>query len=370
MILDWQFEICFADKRQGFHQKKSSKMVLENLFAEVQTVEATHGAAVYFPPINGRYEVKPGMIPFGFCLGNSQADSQVFQIDDNYLHYRQAKLLARSERLSKYYQTDNYSPALAGAIALLIIQRLVQEHPQYFNYQNTNNHKFHNQLTQETLYFNSDWQLQQVETQSNPVPAYISTLDALAAQIQEDLTVICRRPDGSNWLSAVHLCYPNHWSAEEKIGADFATIHAPVAGIEKINRRADAIVNTMISQKPMVRFAWGLSTDTRLNHHPEPPPSVTLSQWQGRNFDLQYPRLYLRIERQVIWGLPKYDAALFTIRTYFRDCSAIKQDQVLRSKLYAAIESMKPDSLIYKGLTASRDSILQWLDAESINQNS
>jgi len=345
-------------------RQKTTAISLDSLFAEVPTVEATFDAAVYFPPINGRYEVKPGMIPFGSGLGNQEADSQVFQIDQNYPHYRQAKLLARSERLSKYYQTDNYSPALAGAIAFLIIQRLIQEYPQYFAYQNTNNtHKFHNQLTQETLYLDSDWQLQQVETQSNPVvPAYISTLDALAAQIQEDLTVICRRSDGSNWLSALHLCYPNHWSAEEKIGADFATIHAPVAGMEKINRRANAIVNTMISQKPMVRFAWGLSTDTRLNHHPEPPPGVTVSQWQGRNFDLQHPRLFLRIERQVIWGLPEYDAALFTIRTYFRDCSAIKQDSVLRYKLFAAVESMQPDSLIYKGLTTSRDSILQWLD--------
>jgi hypothetical protein len=340
---------------------------LDNLFTEVKTVEVTNGAAVYFPLINGRYEVKPGMIAFGSCLGNQTADNQVFQIDNNYPDYRQAKLLARSERLSKYYQTDNYSPALAGAIANLIIQRLIQEHPQYFDYQNINNtHKFHNQLTQETLYLDADWQLQQVATQSNPVvPAYTSTLDALAAQIQEDLAVICRRPDGSNWLSAIHLCYPNHWSAEAKIGADFATVHAPVAGIEKINRRANAIVNTMISQKPMVRFAWGLSTDTRLNHHPEPPPGVTASQWQGRDFDLQHPRLYLRIERQVIWGLPEYDAALFTIRTYFRDCSVIKQDPVLRSKLYAAVESMTPDSLIYKGLAESQNSILQWLDPRS-----
>ncbi|MEH2315065.1 MAG: heme-dependent oxidative N-demethylase subunit alpha family protein [Nostoc sp.] len=50
---------------------------------------------------------------------------------------------------------------------------------------------------------------------------------------------------GKNWLSAVHLCYPNHWSAEEKIGKDFATIHALVAGMEKINRRGDAIASGM-----------------------------------------------------------------------------------------------------------------------------
>ncbi|MEH2067534.1 MAG: DUF3445 domain-containing protein [Nostoc sp.] len=312
--------------------------------------------------MSGRYEVKPGMMPFGCCLGNTQVDGQVFQIDDNFTHYRQAKLLARGERLSKYYQTCNYSKAVASAIAGLIINRLTQEHPQYFECQKSidNTLKFYSQLTKETLYLDAQLQLQQVEG-SRVVPVYASTLDGLAAQVQEDLAIICRYDDGSNWLSAVHLCYPNHWSVEEKIGHDFAKIHAPVAGMEKINLRGNAIANTMITHKPMVRFAWGLSTDTRLNHHPEPPPGVSVSQWQGRNFDLQDPRLYLRIERQVIWGIPEYEAALFTIRTYFRDCAEVKKDSILNSKLCTAIESMTLEALAYKGLVESKVSILQWL---------
>lgn len=76
--------------------------------------------------------------------------------------------------------------------------------------------------------------------------------------------------------------------------------------MEKINRRGDAIAHTMITHKPMVRFAWGLSTDTRLNHHPESPPGVSVSEWQNRNFDSQHSQLYLRIDRQQIWGLPEY----------------------------------------------------------------
>jgi len=303
------------------------------------------------------------MIVFGSCFGNGQADKQVFQIDENFADYRQAKLLARAERLNKYYQTHNYSTTVAGAIARLIINRLTQEHPQHFSYEKltANNSIFSSQLTKEILYLDADWQLQQVEN-SSAFPAYTSILDALAAQIQEDITVICCGNDGVNWLSAVHLCYPNHWSAEEKIGKDFAEIHTPVAGMEKINRRADAIVNTMINRKPMVRFAWGLSTDMRLNHHPEPPPDLLVNQWQGRRFDPQHPSLYLRIERQVIWGLPKYKAALFTIRTYFRDCNWLKQDLLLRVKLCDAIESMSPESLIYKGLADSKASILHWLN--------
>ncbi len=329
---------------------------------EVNTVEASDSAC-YFPLDRGRYEVKPGLMPFGTDLGNSQADAQVFQIDSNFTQYRQAKLLARTENLSKYYQTCNYAPTVAGAIARLIVERLTKEHPQYFYTKKAANNllAFHSRLTGDTIYLDADWQLQQA--QSQVMPPLSSTLDAIALQVQEDLAVVCRASDGTNWLSAIHLCYPNHWSAEDKIGKDFATVHAPVAGMEKINSRSEAIVRRMILQKPMVRFAWGLSTDTRLNHHPKSPQNpMVIDYWQGRSFDLEHPRLYLRIERQVIWGLPEYESALFTIRTYFRDCRVIKKDSVLRSKLHLALQSMHPKSLVYKGLMESQNKILAWLD--------
>jgi dimethylamine monooxygenase subunit A len=334
-----------------------------NLFLEAKTVEASENSTCYFPLENGRYEVKPGFIPLGKSLGDGEADKRVFQFDGNCPHYRHVKVLSRGERLSKYYQTYNYSDKVAGAIACLIINRLSQEYPQYFHCQPTDRGlSFHNQLTGETLYIDEDWRLQQVQNQGQPVaPPYTSTLDALATQVQEDITVMSYDPNGHNWLSAVHLCYPNYWSAEEKIGKDFITIHAPVAGIEKINRRASAIVNTMLLREPMVRFAWGLSTDTRLNHHPEPPPSVSAEDWNGRSFNPNNPKLFLRIERQVIWGLPEHNAVLFTIRTYFRDCRTIKKDPNLQLKLFSALQSMTPESLIYKGLAESRDSILAWL---------
>ncbi|KJH69567.1 heme-dependent oxidative N-demethylase family protein [Aliterella atlantica] len=337
---------------------------LDSFLAEV-SVEVDKDAACYFPPDCGRYEVKPGLMPLGVDLGNDRADKQVFQIDSNFAPYRQAKLFARAECLSKYCQTYSYC-GVAGAIAHLIITRLIREYPQYFHLErlSTGNFVLHCHLTAETLYLDADWQLQQA--QSNVIPAYISTLDALASQVQEDLAVVCRGSNGENWLRAIHLCYPNHWAAEDKIGKDFALVHAPVAGMEKINQRAGAIVNTMIERKPMVRFAWGLSTDTRLNHHPKPPLGISVEKWQGREFNLDNPRLYLRIERQTIWGLPKYDAALFTIRTYFRDCRAIKQDAVLRPKLVAALDSMTADSLVYKGLAASKSSILRWLNDENL----
>lgn len=331
----------------------------------MQEVGVVEPAACYFPLAKGRYEVKPGLMRLGTDFGNGVADRQVFQIDDGFGKYRNCKLVARAERLSKYYQTHRLTPEVMGAVAELMVDRLVQEHPQYFEVKPSGGGQvFHSHLTQETLYLDQSWQLRQVEG-SSTTPAYESILDALALQMQEDWAIVCCSSETSgetNWLGAIHLCFPNYWSAEEKIGRTFAVVHAPVAGMERINRRSEAIVHTLITQKPMVRFAWGLSTDTRLNHHPEPPVGIGVEAWQGRRFDRDNARLYLRIERQVIWGLPQHKAALFTIRTYFRDCSDIKQHPTLRIQLCSAIESMTPESLIYKGLVESKSSILDWLN--------
>ena len=197
-------------------------------------------------------------------------------------------------------------------------------------------------------------------------PAYVSALDALACQLQEDLAVVCRADGEENWLAALHLCFPSHWAAEAKIGRDFATVHRPVPGMERTNRNANEIVDAMIDRGPYVRFVWGLSTDSRLNHHPKPPvrlPAGERAAWLGRRFDPADPRLFLRVERQVIWGFPQSHAALFAIRTYLADVASMRRDRWRREMLCAALRSMSVESLQYKGI-ADREAIISWLHQE------
>jgi dimethylamine monooxygenase subunit A len=332
---------------------------------EVKPVEELEGCATYFPLLNGRYEVKPGLKPHPSCFGNGKLDQQVFQIDDNFSLYRQAKLQSRSERLDKYYQTHNYSDAVASVVASLMIEKFITEYPQYFQkkYIESNNFALHCQLTGEILYFNQDYQLHHVENKFNlPNPGYVSSLDALASQVQEDFTVISREGSEKNWISAIHACLPSNWTPEEKIGKDFAGVHAPVVGMEKMNKQGNAIVKTMITQPPMVRFVWELSTDTRLNYHPDSPPA--------KEFNIYDPQLYLRIERHIIWGFPQQEAALTVVRTYFRDLVKMKENAVLEksvsspseiSLLISALESMGEASIKYKRLVKSYSPILKWL---------
>lgn len=322
----------------------------------------------YFPLGSHRYELRTGLHVLGTDFGNGDADQKVFQIDASFDHYRRAKLLARNERLSKYYQVHRYTPVVAQRVTRFIAWRLTQEHPTYFSVeQQTRGGTVLNcTLTGETLVFTADMQL--LKARSEVDPPYASSLDALSCQTQEDVAVL--RVTDREWLSAVHLCFPNHWAAEEKIGRNFADIHSPVPGIGKISAKAEALVSAMIYKGPYVRFAWGLSTDTHLNHHPQRHSDIAQHDWRGRAFNSAQPKLWLRIERQTSWGFPDVAAALFTIRTYFTDCRQIKREPEKLIRLTRAIESMTPETLRYKGIAADKTEILRWLrSAQTSSQN-
>jgi dimethylamine monooxygenase subunit A len=309
----------------------------------------------FFPIENSRYEVKPGLRRF---------DGHVFQIDQHFQKYRQSKRSARAERLTKYFALANLTPAVERAVCAFVLRRLILEHPALFAF---DGRTLSSQLTGDALRFSSDGAYLGPEDrdqrsrlyvpaespQPGAVPPFASGLDALASQVQEDLAITSTDGD-RHWLSAVHLCAPNHWSAEEKIGKSFAAIHEPVAGIEAINSRAGDWVRTMVNATGgLERFAWGITTDDELNHHPD--------RKTGRRFDPNNPTAFLRVERQTIWGFPQVDASLFTIRTSFIDCAEIRTRPHERDALISAIHSMSEDSLRYKGIDTFKTDLLAWL---------
>ena len=99
-------------------------------------------------------------------------------------------------------------------------------------------------------------------------------------------------------------------------------------------------MQAMMEKGPFVRFAWGMSTDRRLNHHPPPPPGVDAAAWHGRNFNADRPALYMRVERQVLSPFSQLDASFFAIRPYFYDCAQLDLEQ--RNLLADALQAGRP----------------------------
>jgi len=309
--------------------------------------------ARFFPLAHGTYDVAAGLRPLGTDFGNGAADARIFLFDTNQARYRASKLRARAERLDTYYPLPvRLDPELRGAATRFIAETLARESPQFFALKpDASGFELQSVLTQERFVFSAKSELLDQET--NVAPKYRDGLDALATLVQEDVALWQRAADGAEWLAAVHLCFPNHWAAEDKVGHAFNAVHAPVAGFERLAKAAPSLIDGIITKGPFVRFAWGVATDAELNHHPR-------AEFQGRAFDPQKPELYLRIERQTLHGFAAQQGSLFTIRTYFLNCET-ELSASERAALASAIQSMTPESLVYKGLAQSREAVLEWL---------
>jgi hypothetical protein len=109
------------------------------------------------------------------------------------------------------------------------------------------------------------------------------------------------------------------------------------------------MLESLVQKGPFTRFAWGIATDNRLNHHPIAPPDWDAKDWQGRTIGLHNPELYVRVERQNLIGLSAVNAFIFTIRTYFYPVADLTRME--QKALLGAVESMSEKALAYKGLT-------------------
>lgn len=327
----------------------------------------TQPAARYFPLGSGRYEVAPGLKPLGTSFGNGEADRRVFQIDSEFARYRRNKLACRAERLDKYFRTSGYESPAAAAAARFLARRFSEEYPDLFVFRENAgaSSELHCALTGERLEFGPEMELLDVAAPQPVAPPYADSFDALCSQVQEDIAVVRASPERGDWLAAIHLCSPSHWSPAEKIGRCFAAIHAPVPGIESVNRASGALVEAMVRRGPYVRFVWGIDTENRLNRHPEPPPGIPVEEGRGRPFDPggEGPPFFLRVERQVIRGLPEVGASIFTIHVSFIDGREIRRDRRERALLRSALLSMSPESRVYKRVAGYLEELLDWLDA-------
>lgn len=179
------------------------------------------------------------------------------------------------------------------------------------------------------------------------------TLDQLGAQIAEDF-VIVRAPRGSSDRALfVHVCFPSGWRPEHLLGQSFLQIHARVPAFGAVERKAESLVEGMVTRGPYVRFVWTITADDELDHHPEQGRRAAWSQQTRRGF--------LRVERQITVPFPQQRASIFLIRTYLYDFDELSNEQ--RRVLRRALELMPDELLRYKHLEAAAPRAIELLGA-------
>ncbi len=310
--------------------------------------------AHYYPFDKGVYQVAPLLRPFGSAFGNPESvENKVFQIDSDFPDYHREKLRSLSTHPHRYIAESRLSPSQRRCATHFMLKHLEHEYPELIRRETDRVVFLH---TGDTLLLDAQGEAHQAIAAAPEIqalgPQGSDPLVILALQIQEDFS-LWTYDDSGDWMAYASICYPNHWAPEDKIGKNFFQVHEPVAEAGPMLRSSTQLVQGMVHRGPFVRFAWGVATDTRLNHHPLEP--------QGRHFDPQNPQLWVRAERQTLHGFPDERLSFFTIRTYFEDVAAFKHEARLRDALRAALESMTPASRVYKGLDRTLGDVLRWL---------
>jgi hypothetical protein len=271
-------------------------------------------------------------------------DNRIFDIDDEYQSYIDNKNNCRRE-LDKHLCTHEFSYEVEFEACVWIAHELARSYPTYFSIDESESEfSLQNKRTDTTVSWNRE-RFQRPER-------FRSLFDALSHQVQEDLAIFrLDRDTGRDWLAAIHLCSPNHWDPREKVGRPFPEIHQPVPAMERTISQYKPMLQSVISKGPFARYAWGIDTDAKLNHHPAGPNRA----------NKMGDRFFVRMERQHLAGLPAVNSFLFTIRTYFVDVDLLGTEE--RTALAAAIRTMTPASLAYKRMTDLTPALLRKLES-------
>jgi hypothetical protein len=323
---------------------------------------------LYRPFLSGRYDVSAGLYRLGTQAipwrDDAAVETHTFALDDTSARFVASKAAAHRRALHEYAGEANLRPELREAALTFIARTLAADSGGVITWDGRN---LHHALLGWTARL--DLRRNTVEALTRAWAPHstlvqdlqpVSALDVLGLGAQEDLAIIARGLHG-DWLAATHVLSPQHWDPRDKLGRDFVAVHAPVAGSGPMNATAPRLVDAVITRGPFVRFAWGVSMTDRLDHHPAAPPDA--DRHAGTPFDPE--RAHLRVERQTLTGFPGADGALFTIRPYTVPLRAAVQTAHHAHALAAALRSMTPEQVTYKGLGAILPALLAWLDSRA-----
>lgn len=168
-----------------------------------------------------------------------------------------------------------------------------------------------------------------------------------------DLVVLRRAGPGRLTAELLAVAFPSGWPPRLRAGCDLAALHAPVADGERLRRASPGLSEALLTKGPFTFRVWGVQRDDRLDHDPSAAGGLPAADPAGA--------WWVRVERQTTVPLPALSRALFFIRPSLLPVAGLSRQR--RDLLGAAVRSMSPDSLQYKGLGGClRDDLLAAID--------
>jgi hypothetical protein len=194
------------------------------------------------------------------------------------------------------------------------------------------------------------------------LPAAQRATALLCLAFEEDFAVIDGDRATIPWLA---VCLPSRWAPEDKVGRHFAEVHAPVADNALLVSASEQLARLVTGNDRWERVVWTLSPDPHLDQH----PARARRSWPvDGGIEAIGALAVFRHEYQTFVPIPGCRQAVFTIRVESESLSSALRWRQDALRVRAALSSMTPAVLAYRGLDVVRDPLLAWLDrhAESL----
>jgi hypothetical protein len=71
--------------------------------------------------------------------------------------------------------------------------------------------------------------------------------------------------------------------------------------------------------------------------------------------------VYLRVELQTLFRLPRSNGMLFSVRGYLANMEELCTNPAWAKRLFSVMKNLHPELADYKGISPYRKELLQWL---------
>jgi hypothetical protein len=190
---------------------------------------------------------------------------------------------------------------------------------------------------------------------SGTVPRGAEMAAALGASIEPDFALLSADEAGAFRLRGGAVCFPTGWALEEKLGQTLDFIHGVVPGLNSaLGPPIQRLLSSLTPGTAFLRSNWGLASTDELNLHPA-------RRWPAPALPIALDRLWLRVEHQALVALPRTQSLVFGIRIALHRMDGVTADPLVVAGLSRALASMSDALAEYKGLTAIRPALLEFL---------
>ena len=177
-------------------------------------------------------------------------------------------------------------------------------------------------------------------------------LGALGAALEPDFLLLSPDSAGAFRLRGGALCFPTGWALGEKIGHTLDFIHGVVPGLNPA--LASPIGQFLARLKPgpaLLRDNWGLAATDDRNLHPA-------REFAPPRLPVRLDRLWLRVEHQALFALPRTAGVVFGIRLALHRLDEVVRIPAAAAGLRRALETMPADLATYKRLDTVRGAVI------------